>query len=144
MPRSRKALAEPYNTGNAPAVAAGQPYGQRQATERALAAVPIPGPQTAPQPQGGPPGSVDPIADAQAMAPPSGSMFAPTTQPGVPVTAGLPSGPGPGPDALGQPPNPDAAQLQSLVPLLEILASGPSSTYATRNFLRTLRSTVGG
>lgn len=140
MPRARKAISEPYNTGNAPAVASGMPYGQRQATEQALALIPIPPPQSGPA--GGAAAPADPIADAQAMAPPTGGLFAPTAQPGVPVTAGLPSGPGAGPEALGVPPNPDAQQLQSLLPLLEILASGPDSTYATRNFLRTLRSTV--
>lgn len=148
MPRAKKSprpLNEAINTGHpaAAAVAPGLPYGQRQAIEQSLAQAPIPGPQAQPTPGQAVAPTADPFADAQATPFNPVGMFAPTGQPDTPITAGLPSGPGPGPEALAPPPNPDAAALKSLVPLLEILASGPESTYATRNFLRTLRSNVG-
>jgi len=45
-----------------------------------------------------PPDASSPQATAPAMgAPPVRSVFAPTDRPGEPITAGLPSGPGPGP-----------------------------------------------
>lgn len=40
------------------------------------------------------------LAAAQQAAPPTGGIGAPTARPGEPVTAGLPSGPGSGPEAL--------------------------------------------
>lgn len=49
------------------------------------------GQPSAPQPPAAQPGGL-------------GQLTAPTDRPGEPVTAGLASGPGPGPEALGQPP----------------------------------------
>lgn len=43
----------------------------------------------------------DVLAAASAMAPPGGTMSGPTQRPNEPVTAGLTSGPGPGPEILG-------------------------------------------
>lgn len=42
------------------------------------------------------------MAEAQAATPPQQSLMRPTERPGEPVTAGLPVGPGSGPEALGQ------------------------------------------
>lgn len=148
MPRTaRRVINEDHNTGNpAATVPTGLPYGENQARQASIAAAPIP--QGAPVAQPGPPPGTpgapsDPIADAQNTPFSPVNLFAPTANPGEPVTAGLPSGPGPGPEALMPQQNPDTEQLKQVVPLLEVLASGPNSTYATRNFLRTLRSSVG-
>lgn len=59
-------------------VASGQPYGQRQAQEAAQRAVPLP--------------AAPPVA-----------FDRPTEYPTEPLTAGLPVGPGPGPEALALP-----------------------------------------
>lgn len=142
MPRTaKKPLNEAFNTGHAAAkTAPGLPYGQRQALEQSMQAVPTPGPQsTTASASGGPGVLADPIADAQNTPFQPVGMFNPTQQPDTPVTAGLATGPGPGPEALAPPPNPDAQALSSLVPLLEILSSSPQSTMATRNFLRTIQ-----
>lgn len=157
MPRTaKKPINAAFNTGHpaAAAIAPGLPYGQRQALEQSLAQAPIP-PSTAGQVSqaagpgnlmgGGGPPQITPQQEADAQSTPFSpvGLFDQSQQPGTPVTAGLPSGPGPGPEALVPPPNPDAQALSSLVPLLEVLASGPDSTYATRNFLRTVRSSQG-
>lgn len=59
-------------------VQSGQEYGQRQAQEQAQRAVPLPGPTPTP-----------PVP-----------LSAPSMKPTEPVTAGLPIGPGPGPEVL--------------------------------------------
>lgn len=68
-------------------------------------------------------------------------MNAPTTQPGVPVTAGAAAGAGPGMDALGLA-NQSKEDLQSLVPylpVLEFMANQPGASWAMRNRLRELK-----
>lgn len=83
------------------AAASGQQYGQRSQQMAAQRAIPIARPSTdavasasasgpgAPSPAPGPlPGQVTPLD-------------APTQRPGEPLTAGLPVGAGPGPEALG-------------------------------------------
>ena len=76
----------------------GGTYGDRQAQITAQQAVPMAraggtGPAPAPG-QGG--------AGGPSLPPPGslGNLLAPTTRPDEPLTAGMPSGPGPGPDAL--------------------------------------------
>jgi hypothetical protein len=59
--------------------------GDRARRERAQSVIPLPATGRPP-----PPGSIP-------------SLTAPTERPGEPVTAGLPVGPGPGPEALGAP-----------------------------------------
>lgn len=76
-------------------VAPGEPYGQRQQLEQAQQAVPLPNntnTPAAPQapPQGGP---MPALPGAQ-------PFTRPTERPNEPVTAGLPVGAGPGPEAL--------------------------------------------
>lgn len=62
------------------------------------------------------------------------------------VTAGLPTGPGPGPEAIpnvaGSQPqqNPDAQFFAGMLPALEALASRPGSSVATRNIVRRMRA----
>lgn len=67
-----------------------QGYGQRVAQERAQQAIPMGTPATpAPAPTGGP-----------EMAAALPGLTSPTQYPGEPITAGLASGAGPGPEAL--------------------------------------------
>ena len=97
MPRKAKA--------QQPAAPTGQDYGDHQAQIQAQQAMPLPDVKaSAPTPGGGspapatPPGA-DPIAAALGMAPPEPPPWnaGPMDED---VTAGLPSGPGPGPEAL--------------------------------------------
>lgn len=71
--------------------AAGQPYGERGAQEQAQRAIPLPAapPVSAPPPSPAP-GSFGPFTR-------------PTEFPDEPLTAGLPVGPGPGPEAVTGP-----------------------------------------
>lgn len=136
----------------------GRPYGARAEAQTAIAALPLAG------------GSVPPVESAgPAAAPtaaPAGSTAAPNdaallqaaqqyqmsgsglTDPSAnlnePVTAGLATGPGVGPGALNMP-DPTQQDLQTwrqYLPTLEYMASLPSSTASTRNFVRRLRSTM--
>lgn len=81
-----------------------QVYGQNAAMQQAQATVPMasqPGiPTPAPTPGGA--GGAGQVA-GPALAPPSPAdhWLRPTERPNEPVTAGLPTGPGPGPEALG-------------------------------------------
>lgn len=73
-------------------VAAGQAYGERQAQEQAQRAVPLPA---------APPVQVPPPSPAPGPAPGSfGAFNRPTERPDEPLTAGMPMGPGPGPEAV--------------------------------------------
>jgi hypothetical protein len=65
----------------------------------------------------------------------------PTQQPDVPVTAGADSGPGPGPEALGLPnqPDDDMRRLIAYLPVFEHMANQPGSSSAARNLVRTLK-----
>jgi hypothetical protein len=84
----------------------GQPYGQAGAQQAAQQA--IPQPQT-PVVQASPAPTAAPFA-----APESGMLHAPTARPDEPVTAGLPVGAGPGPEALGALGRPDDQVLANL------------------------------
>jgi hypothetical protein len=127
VPRAKKPAAAPFNTGNnLPAVPPGLPYGQRQATQQALAAVPDKGPGVAVAPPaggpaGGPPAGPQGAPDQAALMaalqnyqPPQGDLTAPTANPNEPVTAGLPSGPGPGPGTMQAAPDLIGAQLNAI------------------------------
>lgn len=65
----------------------------------------------------------------------------PTARPNEPVTTGAPVGPGPGPEILqGTDPNQrDIERLRPMLPALEVLASLPTTSPETRNFIRKLR-----
>lgn len=80
--------------------APGQTYGQRQAQVEAQRAVPMAAPTapvapTAPTGGGGPAPGMPPIMPGQ-----FGGLTRPTERPLEPVTAGIKSGPGPGPEVL--------------------------------------------
>lgn len=72
--------------------------------------------------------------------PPTG-FDAPTRYPDRPVTTGIPLGPGAGPEALNLPgrDQQDIDRLRHLLPALEVMASLPTTSPETRNFIRYLR-----
>lgn len=158
LPRKRK---------QAPKAANDQAYGQRGDQIAAQREIPLPqdrGPVPAPSvqlpapsgPPGAPPGPgaapVDPAAPggvapdemsailAAAMAeqsPEGNSLTNPTDMPSQPVTAGLPTGPGPGPEALGvKPRNTPVAQTMTL--LAETLGDPRIARMAQRASMRGL------
>ena len=110
MPRRRKSQGVQVPTN--------LPYGDGKAMADAQRAIPLPGPGSTPQPQRGnpaagagssapAPAAVDPMAlaiqAAQQMPAPPGGFNGPSRRPNEPVTAGLPVGPGSGPEALPLP-----------------------------------------
>lgn len=147
MPRSAPRPKD--STKQIPQTMAGQAYGVAGEQQAALQAVPIPSPggttggvpaaagppPPAPTPgggPGGPPPDPNAMADqafglpagatgaASGMAMPGVSLTAPTSRPDEPVTAGLPLGPGAGPEALSllnpatRPPTPVSRVLSTL------------------------------
>jgi hypothetical protein len=86
----------------------GQVYGQATAQQNAQKALPLPTQSTPPggqarptspsSPTGLPPGGPPPVGPGDL-----GPLHAPTGRPDEPLTAGLPTGPGPGPAALAPP-----------------------------------------
>lgn len=105
----------------APTAQTGQPYGQAGAQLAAQESVP--------------------------MGPPPIPLSAPTQRPSEPVQAGLSLGPGPGPDsipAIAPAPSvdPDLIALAPYLPALEIMTTLPTSSSATRNFVRRLRGAI--
>ena len=129
--------------------ATGQEYGQRSQQRAAQRAVPLaPPPQAgpaaapaaAPPQQGGPPMpsgppsllSGPPPADHQGLV----SFLHPTARPQEPITAGMPTGPGPGPEVLGgvgAAAANGAVEQGTLKSLLGSLANGPTSSTALRD-----------
>lgn len=85
------------------AAASGQQYGQRaqqMAAQRAMPVAPPPAPNLAPPaaPRATPPGAPpEPMTMPGQVVP----LDAPSMRPNEPITAGLPVGPGAGPEALG-------------------------------------------
>lgn len=87
-------------------VATGQAYGAATASTQAQQAAPLPQAQVPPDQLA--------LAAAQATPPPQQPIHAPTARPGEPITAGLPVGPGPGPEVLARSPSVDATLLGTL------------------------------
>lgn len=119
-----------------------QPYGVAQQQQAAQAAIPM---------AGGPPIAAATSAPSSQPAPPPSimpgdltSLGAPSARPGEPVTAGMPTGPGPGPEALQQPDfdAQDLAALRNYLPALESLANLPNASVQTRNFVRRIRGAM--
>ena len=122
MPRARKAgpsanrtdLAQPAPPTPGPSqvqpvtVPTGLPYGEAGQLRTAQQAQPLPatGPGTTPipAPAAAPPAYQGSVvqSDAQGFALPPGRLNAPSDRPNEPITAGLPIGAGPGPEAIGQ------------------------------------------
>lgn len=127
------------NKAAPPMATSGGVYGDRKETVDAQKAVPMAGgkPSTGPLPKGPVPNT-----GGGAPVPPTGAhagtlmarqalpnMTGPSGRPGEPVTAGLASGPGPGPEALGLPMGgPSAAQdLPEVEMLLAIYRQHPTA-----------------
>jgi hypothetical protein len=108
MPRARKNEVPP-----------GQPYGDRQRLEQAMAEAPpqggVPVPQ-APQPQAAPPWEQILGAAVQGPTPLAGGLAGPSKRPGEPITTGASFGPGAGPEAspMSQQRNLTAQALQRI------------------------------
>lgn len=132
MPRRRQ--------GQPPQAPRGQTYGERQQRIESQQAQPIPDDRQrftqaleAAQQMGGSGGG--------------GALRRPSDRPDEPITAGLSSGPGPGPEAVQQPQtgrerDPTVVNFASHLPMLEMLASRPGSSVTLRNLVRRLRSMV--
>lgn len=94
-----------------------------------MAATPAPGTE----------GQAAPPVDLSKVVP----MGAPSQSPDMPITAGANSGPGPGMSALGMsaPQNdPGYQSMQQLVPMFELAANLPTSSFQFRQFVRRLRA----
>lgn len=119
----------------------GQQYGAKkeQLAVAASGGAP-PGPGSAPGPTAGPAAPPGPAAGSL------GAFNRPSERPSEPVTAGLPTGPGPGPEALGlnkqKPEDADLAEMAIYLPTLELLASQPGASLATKQFVRRLRGAM--
>ena len=139
------------NPSTPAALAPSQQYGERAAQQAAQRAIPVAAPPqgapSAPTPTGGgaPP---QPVAQGVPQRPPNAfpqtppggpgvlPFLHPTNRPNEPVTAGLPSGPGPGPEALtgvGAIAQNGAAEQGTLKNLLSNLASQPLASSALRS-----------
>lgn len=113
-------------------------YGEQQAFQNAQQAAPMSesagGMGAAGAPSQGP--------DLSSLIP----MGAPTQNPGEPITAGMPQGPGPGSTMPPTPPTlspADAQRLQGYIPTLVLLASREDASPATKQFVRQLRAELG-
>lgn len=129
------------------AAATGGTYGSGVAQIRAQQQVPMATPAPAApapaQPAAGAPGG----GLAAVSGPPPGSLTpldAPSARPDQPVTAGLPVGPGAGPDVLGLRSERDVnlADIAPYLPALEVMANQPNATVAARNLVRRLRGSL--
>lgn len=110
-------------------------YGQKQNLEQAVAQTPAQ-PQAPPAPSGGaaPPSGTAPAQAAPVLPGSMGAFTRPTERPNEPITHGLPTGPGAGPEILGGTPS-------TLVDYLKQLANSP---YASQDVQRLLASVQPG
>lgn len=106
--------------------ATGLPYGEHQALVRSQQQIPLPASPALPagppsSPPAGAPVAAGNLPDASigaalGMIPPSSpGLLGPSQRPQEPVTAGLPSGPGPGPEVVGPPPVPTLADRMDAI-----------------------------
>ena len=104
-----------------------QGYGEQKAMMDSQAAVPVSSPQ-APGPTQGPPGLAGLLG--QGPTPPGslGEFGRPTERPDTPITHGLPTGPGAGPEILG-------GQANSAKMLVQQLANSPYASDDLRDLL---------
>jgi hypothetical protein len=141
MPRAKKA-AKPSTQGgpSRQTLPTGLPYGENIALQRAQAATPsgpAPAPPTGPAPEGGGgPPNLEELAQAQpgnedVRGHPT-PISRPTERPGEPVTAGLPTGPGPGPEAI-QPLRPPDPLTQAAATLNQLGATADPATRILRD-----------
>lgn len=158
------AVASPGGPAQAPVSYTGGEYGSRQANVEAQRVAPMADRSAdtmlaqaaasqngAPAPAGDP--ATDPnslaafIASAQAAAPADegGLLGAPTARPDEPITTGLPTGAGGGPEivpplAAAQGPDPSVLLWAPMLPALGVLAARPGSSPQVRQLYRRIRS----
>lgn len=140
MPRKKKDVPVPRN----------RPYGERARNEQAVGMIDQgqtpPGGSPPESMPGAPGGHTDPMAVAQQTSLRAGLLGGPSRSPNIPVTDGLPVGPGRGPQALTpQRTGPTELELQmyaKYLPALEVMASRQDSTPGTRSLARRLRSMI--
>lgn len=88
-----------------------------------------------------------PLARSGQAMPAITPLDAPTERPDEPVTAGAPSGPGPGPEALGlstKTISDDYKMLRTYMPLMQMYADSDASTGTMRAFVRYLKGVSAG
>lgn len=117
-----------------PTAATGQPYGQAKAQLDAQQAIPLQSGPSLPTP---PPAAAP---DVPYQLPQAGDFLRPTERPDEPVTAGVPVGPGPGPEALSIRDDQGLTDILGYLPALEILASQPGSSQQLRTLVRRIRA----
>ena len=116
-------------------------YGQGERLRQSQQAVPMAGAPTVPAP---PVGGGAPAAAPAMMAGELPDFTRPTERPGEPLTTGIPSGPGAGPEALtaNTRPDPELEAMRPYLPTLELLASQPNASPTARAFVRRLRGSM--
>lgn len=124
-------------------IAPGQEYGQRSQQQAAQRTVPLAPPPPAAPLTGGAPSAPSPQAPPQMASGPAPAggpglvpFLHPTNRPNEPVTAGLATGPGPGPEVLtgvGAMAANQSGEQGTLRNLLGSLATGPASSTAIRD-----------
>lgn len=130
--------------GQGAAAFTGLPYGENERITEAQRAMPAPDVRTAVTP-----GQAAVEAAKRAPAMPNDMLYQPTAWPDEPVTAGVPIGPGPGPEALPPnlappPPISDLERMRPYLPTLELMASQPNASPSFRNWVRRLRAAGAG
>jgi hypothetical protein len=112
-------------------VPSGGKYGERQELENLQQSAPL---SESPGGDVGAPEPADLTADLI-------GFDMPSQMPDEPVTAGAPSGDGPGLEVLGLPnqPDEDLRRLVAWLPVFEHMANQPGSSKAARNFVRQLK-----
>lgn len=147
MPRTGKGGGPgPTNQGGpvqSPKVAPGTTtYGERDDLEAAQRAVPIPDER-----EGFEQRLEATMETARQMRSSGPGLRAASQRPGEPLTAGLSSGRGPGPEALqgvqrNLPSDADAQKFARFIPALEAIAAKPGTSVRARNYVRMLRGTT--
>lgn len=126
----------PQGGGSQPVrVPTGGTYGQAQQLQQLQQGAPM-----SASPGGGQPPQAGLLAGLSL--PQGASLSDPSSQPGVPVTAGADLGAGPGSDALGLSPqqDEDMQQLLKYLPVFEHMANQPGSSKSSRNLVRQLKA----
>lgn len=121
-------------------VPTGRGYGEAQALQEQMAAVPMPA-ATSPTPAAAGPARPGAVLDvASQFTPPRVGLGDPTARPGEPVTAGI--GEQFGSPAVAPPPDPDVIAMAKFLPMLEMRASQPNASMAMRALVRKLRGAL--
>lgn len=102
----------------------GLPYGDNQELASQQAAAPMSGTTVGT----GAPGPTAPMVPLTRMSP---DLYAPTDRPDEPLTAGVPFGPGPGPEALGPARVPEGPSKDRMMALLPVLSRAAEQSYAS-------------